>query len=66
LLENGVQTEVHYPIPPHKQESMLNILNGEYPLSEEIHRTTVSLPIAYFHNEDDIKKVCYIINNYKG
>ncbi len=33
LLENGVKTEIHYPIPPHKQKAMAGILFGEYPIS---------------------------------
>ena len=64
LLKNGVQTEIHYPIPPHKQRAMQGILEGEYPISEEIHKTTLSLPISYFHTENDIYKICEIINRF--
>jgi dTDP-4-amino-4,6-dideoxygalactose transaminase len=64
LLKNGVQTQIHYPIPPHKQRAMQGILEGEYPISEEIHKTTLSLPISYFHTENDIYKICEIINRF--
>ncbi|WP_158333602.1 DegT/DnrJ/EryC1/StrS family aminotransferase, partial [Campylobacter concisus] len=46
LLENEVKTEIHYPLPPHRQKSMQGIIEGQYPISEEIHNTTLSLPIS--------------------
>lgn len=64
LLQNGVKTEIHYPCPPHKQKAMKGILEGGYPISEEIHSTTLSLPISYFHTEDDILRVCEVINRF--
>src|SRR3989338_9103558 len=58
LLKNNIKTEIHYPVSPHKQKAMREILSGKnYPISEEIHNTTLSLPISYFHNENDILKV---------
>ena len=64
LLENGVKTEIHYPLPPHRQKSMQGIIEGQYPISEEIHNTTLSLPISYFHKEEDILKICDIMNRW--
>ncbi|UZN08595.1 DegT/DnrJ/EryC1/StrS family aminotransferase [Leptospira santarosai] len=67
LLKNGVKTEVHYPIPPHKQVAMMDVLSyseGEFAISEEIHRTTLSLPISTFHTENDIYKVVEIMNGF--
>jgi dTDP-4-amino-4,6-dideoxygalactose transaminase len=64
LLENDIQTEIHYPLAPHKQRSMQDIIKGDYPISEEIHRTTLSLPISFFHQKEDIEKVCNIINKF--
>jgi len=65
LLKNGIQTEIHYPLPPHKQKAMQGILEGHYPVSEEIHKTTLSLPISYFHTENDILKVIEVMNKWK-
>ncbi|GBD03796.1 dTDP-3-amino-3,6-dideoxy-alpha-D-galactopyranose transaminase [bacterium HR19] len=62
LLENGIGTAIHYPIPPHKQKALKGIINGEFPISEEIHNTTISLPISFFHSEKDILKVCEVMN----
>ncbi len=64
LLENNLKTEIHYPVAPHKQKAMSGILEGEYPVSEEIHRTTLSLPISYFHTQEDVLKVCEIANSW--
>ena len=64
LLENNIQTEIHYPIAPHRQVAMKNICTGDYPISEEIHRTTLSLPISYFHTKEDVLKVCNVMNKF--
>jgi dTDP-4-amino-4,6-dideoxygalactose transaminase len=65
LLKNGVKTEIHYPIPPHRQKAMQGILNkDEYPVSEEIHATTLSLPISFGHTQDEICKVIEIMNKF--
>ncbi|MFD2906687.1 DegT/DnrJ/EryC1/StrS family aminotransferase [Sphingobacterium anhuiense] len=65
LLDNDIKTEVHYPIPPYKQKAMSGILKeNEYPLSEEIHRTILSLPISFGHSEDDVFNVVEIMNKF--
>ena len=64
LLKNDIKTDIHYPIPPNKQKAMEGIIIGEYPISEEIHRTTLSLPISFGHTADDIYKVVETINKF--
>jgi len=64
LLQNGVKTEIHYPLAPNNQKSMQEYINGSYPISEKIHRTTLSLPISYFHTKEDIMKVINITNEW--
>lgn len=64
LEENGIASAIHYPIPPHKQKAMIGNIFGEYPISEEIHNTTLSLPISYFHTEEDVKKVVDVLNKF--
>lgn len=65
LLEKGVKTDVHYPVAPHRQKAMAGILDGSsWPISEEIHGTTLSLPISFFHTGDDILKVVEIMNKF--
>lgn len=62
LLEQGVKTEVHYPIPPHLQKAMQGILSGDWPVAEEQHATELSLPISTGHKTEEIRKVCEILN----
>lgn len=64
LLDNGVKTEIHYPIPPHRQEAMQGILSGEYPIADEQHATELSLPISIGHTLQDMLAVCEIIAQY--
>jgi len=65
LLSNGIKTEIHYPIAPHHQKAMRGIIDSRYPISEEIHATTLSLPISYFHTKDDILRVVDVINSFE-
>jgi dTDP-4-amino-4,6-dideoxygalactose transaminase len=65
LLTNGVKTEVHYPVAPNKQKAMIGILDEvPTPIAEEIHRTTLSLPISYAHTRSDIQRVVEIMNRF--
>ena len=65
LLENEIKTEIHYPIAPNRQKAMIGILDEQpAPIAEEIHRTTLSLPISFFHTERDIEKVITVANRY--
>ncbi len=65
LLKNDIKTEIHYPISPSKQKALQGFLSDyNYPISQEIHDTTLSLPISYFHSEDDIYKVIEVINKF--
>lgn len=65
LLANNVKTEIHYPIPPHHQKAMKGVFAGEtFPISEQIHETTLSLPISYFHQEEDILRVVELMNKF--
>ena len=65
MLECGIMTEIHYPVPPHHQKALSGILdNFEYPISEEIHATTLSLPVSYGHHEKDICEVIEILNGF--
>lgn len=67
LEEKGIRTEIHYPVPPHKQVAMKGIIeNSSYPLSEEIHATTLSLPISYFHSIEDVQNVADAVNSFNA
>ena len=65
LFKNGIKTDIHYPVPPHKQKAMQGIIHeSNFPISGEIHNTTLSLPISYSHNENDIYKVIEVMNKF--
>ena len=64
LLKNEILTDIHYPVSPHKQKAMQEIIEGDYPISEEIHNTILSLPCSYGHSEDDIYKVVEVMNKF--
>jgi len=66
LLENNIKTEIHYPVAPHKQKAMRGIIHGDFPISEEIHETTLSLPISYFHTEGEVYRVVEVLNSWSG
>jgi dTDP-4-amino-4,6-dideoxygalactose transaminase len=63
LLKNDIKTEVHYPVAPNKQKAMLGIIDNQLtPIAEEIHQTTLSLPISYFHTKENVQKVVDVMN----
>ena len=65
LLSSGVKTDVHYPVPPYRQKALQEMFEGEeFPISDEIHATILSLPISYFHREDDILRVIETMNRF--
>jgi dTDP-4-amino-4,6-dideoxygalactose transaminase len=64
LAENGIGTEIHYPIAPHQQKALAHMNHLHYPISSEIHNTTLSLPCSYAHTTDDIYRVVDILNQF--
>lgn len=64
LLENGVQTEIHYPIAPNQQKAMQGILTEPTPIAQAIHETTLSLPISFGTTAEDVKTICEILNQF--
>lgn len=66
LLSNNIKTEVHYPIPPHRQKAMQGILEGEWPIADELHSTELSLPISVGHSVNDVQHVSEIISLFKA
>ena len=65
LSDNGVQTIIHYPTPPHKQPAYREWNHLSFPITEEIHRTIISLPISPVMTNDEIQKVTEIVNAYR-
>lgn len=62
---NGVETLVHYPIPPHKQEAYKEWNQLSYPITETLSREVVSLPISPVMTQEQIVHVVTVVNNYR-
>ena len=62
LAELGVQTLIHYPIPPHKQHAYKEWFDLSYPISEKMHKEVLSLPISPVMTFDDVTKVIEAVN----
>lgn len=65
LKEHDIQTIIHYPIPPHKQECYRDWNNWSLPISEQIHARELSIPISPVLTLDEAKQVADAINSFK-
>jgi dTDP-4-amino-4,6-dideoxygalactose transaminase len=65
LQDKGIGTVIHYPVPPHRQKALADMFKGkDYPVADEIHNTTLSLPCSFCHTEDEIMEVINALNTY--
>lgn len=64
LSENGLQTLIHYPIPPHKQQTYRDLNALSLPITEQIHKEVLSLPISPVMTDEEVSKVIKLINMY--
>lgn len=64
LTRNEIQTIIHYPIPPHKQECYKDMNELSLPTTEQIHREELSLPISPVMTENEVMKVIDVINKW--
>lgn len=65
LAANGVQTLIHYPIPPHQQPAYKEWNDKIYPISESIHAEVLSLPIGPTMTMEDVNTVIQICNEFQ-
>lgn len=64
LMKCDVQTMIHYPIAPHKQEAYSELASLSLPISEKIHKEVLSLPISPVMSDEEIKQVVKAVNSY--
>lgn len=64
LKKNGIETLIHYPIPPHKQKAMQSWNALSFPITEKIHNEVLSLPMSPILTNDEVDYVIKIINRY--
>ena len=65
LSDNGIQTNIHYPIPPHKQECYQGWNEIPLPITEMIHATELSLPMSPVMTMEEVKIVVEVINCWR-
>jgi len=64
LYDNGVGTLIHYPIPPHKQGAFTEWNSLSYPITEQIHKEVLSIPLSSYLPELDQKHIIDTLNMY--
>lgn len=62
LDDNNIQTNIHYPIPPHKQLAYSEFNELSYPITEEIHNSVISLPISPVLTDREVEYVVEVLN----
>ena len=62
LKENGIETMIHYPVPPHKQKALKNWNDLSFPITEKIHNEVLSLPISPVMTVDEVSFVIQKLN----
>lgn len=66
LTEHGVQTNIHYPIAPHKQECYKDWNSWSFPITEKIHAEELSLPISPVLTDEEVNEVIRLINEWEA
>jgi len=66
LSDNGIQTLIHYPIPPHRQLAYTEWNNKNLPISEELHENVLSLPMSAVIKETDVRNCIDVINKFSN
>jgi len=64
LAAQGIQTQIHYPIPPHRQACYKAWATASYPITEAIHQCELSLPLSPVMTDNDVQRVIDAINHW--
>jgi dTDP-4-amino-4,6-dideoxygalactose transaminase len=64
LLENGIETMIHYPVPPHQQKAFADWNSLSFPITEKIHNEVLSLPISPIMTVEEVDFVIEMINRF--
>ncbi len=65
LETNGIQTNIHYPIPPHKQGAYAELSELSFPISEKMHREILSLPMSPVLTDDEVGTIIATLNSFR-
>ena len=66
LQQAGIQTMIHYPIPPHHQTAYPELSEHSLPITEAIHREVLSLPISPVMELDEVAQVIRALREFQG
>ena len=66
LADCGVQTVIHYPIPPHRQPAYSEWHGLSLPVTEAIHDTILSLPMSPVMTDDQVSEVVAAVNSWQA
>lgn len=61
----GIQTLIHYPLPPHRQEAYTELNHLSFPVTETIHNEVLSLPLNQVLTDNEIKVIVDALNDFK-
>lgn len=64
LTEHGIQTLIHYPIPPHRQQAYAEWNERSFPITEQIHEEILSLPISPVMTDEEADYVIHAVNSF--
>ena len=64
LQDRGIETLIHYPLPPHRQQAYSEWNEESYPVSEELHRSVLSLPVDIAMTDSDMRQVADACNSW--
>lgn len=64
LFSNGVETSIHYPVPVHKQNAYSDYNTLQLPITEQIHKEVLSLPLNTTITNTEVKKIIHFINTF--
>lgn len=65
LSEMGVETLIHYPIPPHRQKAYRNFVDLSLPITDRVHEEIISLPISAVMDIDTVIRVIDVVSEFK-
>lgn len=66
LADHGVQTMIHYPIPPHRQRCYPQLAHLHLPVTERIHAAELSIPCNQTMTDQEVSTVISLLNAYTG
>lgn len=64
LNENGIETLIHYPVPPHQQKALSHWNHLSFPITEMMHNEVLSLPMSPVMTDDEVTEVITVLNHY--